>query len=340
MTTLVTGASGFLGSHVSRQLVARGDTVRVLLRPSSHNRAISDLSLEYVTGDLRDPASLERAMKGVKRVFHVAADYRLWAKRSKDIYESNVGGTKNLLAAAEKAGVEQFIYTSTVATIAVDRPQPPNEATEARLDEMVGHYKRSKWLAEQEVRKAAKNGAPVIIAMPTTPVGPWDWKPTPTGKIILDFLNGKMPGYVDTGLNFVGVEECAAGHILIAEKGMIGERYLLGSENLTLKAVLDILAQITGLPAPTLKIPHRVALGVAYAETAFSRLIGREPQIPVEGVKIAQHMMFVDCKRAQRELGFQPGSATAAFERAVRWYEANGYIAPRRAKKILHATAA
>src|SRR6202162_3471742 len=340
MTTLVTGASGFLGSHVARQLVARGDTVRVLLRPSSHNRAISDLSLEYVTGDLRDPASLERAMKGVKRVFHVAADYRLWAKRSKDIYESNVGGTKNLLAAAEKAGVEQFIYTSTVATIAVDRPQPPNESTESRLDEMVGHYKRSKWLAEQEVRKAAKAGFPAIVAMPTTPVGPWDWKPTPTGKIILDFLNGKMPGYVDTGLNFVGVEECAAGHILIAEKGMIGERYLLGSENLTLKAVLDILAQITGLPAPTLKIPHRVALGVAYAETAFSRLTAGEPQIPVEGVRIAQHMMFVDCKRAQRELGFPLGSASAAFERAVRWYEANGYIAPRRAKKILHATAA
>src|SRR5712675_386477 len=337
MTTLVTGASGFLGSHLTRQLVARGDDVRVLLRASSHNRAISDLSLEYVTGDLRDPSSLDRALKGVKRVFHVAADYRLWAKRSREIYESNVGGTKNLLEAAKLAGVEQLIYTSTVATIAVDRPQHPNEFTDAKLEEMVGHYKRSKWMAEKEALGAVKSGLPVIVAMPTTPVGPWDWKPTPTGKIILDFLNGKMPGYVDTGLNFVGVEECAAGHILIAEKGMIGERYLLGSENLTLKAVLDILAQITGLPAPTLKIPHRLALGVAYAETAFSRLVGREPQIPVEGVKIAQHMMFVDCKRAQRELGFQPGSATAAFERAVRWYEANDYIAPRRAKKILHA---
>src|SRR6202162_132397 len=277
MTTLVTGASGFLGSHVARQLVARGDTVRVLLRPSSHNRAISDLSLEYVTGDLRDPASLERAMKGVKRVFHVAADYRLWAKRSKDIYESNVGGTKNLLAAAEKAGVEQFIYTSTVATIAVDRPQPPNEATEARLDEMVGHYKRSKWLAEQEVRNAAKNGAPVIIAMPTTPVGPVGWETTPTGKIIVDFLNGKMPGYVDTGLNFVGVEECAAGHLLVSEKGKSGERYLLGSENLTLKQLLDTLSRITGLPSPSLKISHNVALGAAYASTIFSRLLGKEP---------------------------------------------------------------
>src|SRR6202162_2339901 len=261
MTTLLTGAAGFLGSHVARQLVARGDEVRVLLRASSTNRAIADLSLEYVTGDLRDPASLDRAMKGIKRVFHVAADYRLWAKRKQDIYDSNVGGTKNLLDAAKRAGVEQLIYTSTVATIAVDRPQHPNEFTDAKLEEMNVHYRRWRWMAEQAVLQAATNGLPAIVAMPTTPVGTWDWKPTPTGKIILDFLNGKMPGYVETGLNFVGVEECAAGHILIAEKGMIGERYLLGSENLTLKAVLDILAQITGLPAPTLKIPHRVRLG-------------------------------------------------------------------------------
>jgi dihydroflavonol-4-reductase len=337
---LVTGAAGFLGSHVTRQLVARGADVRVLLRPSSNNRAIADLPLEYVTGDLRDAASLERALAGVGRVFHVAADYRLWSKRSQDIYDSNVGGTKNLLEAAKRAGVEQFIYTSTVATIAVDRAEPPNEFTDARLEEMVGHYKRSKWLAEREVLDAARKGFPAIVAMPTTPVGPWDWKPTPTGKIILDFLNGKMPGYVETGLNFVGVEECAAGHILVGEKGMVGERYLLGSENLTLKAVFDILAQITGLPAPTWKISHRMALGVAYAETAFSRLIGREPQIPIEGVKIAQHAMFVDCSRAPRDLGFQPGSAVAAFERAVRWYQANGYIVPRRAQKIARAAAA
>ena len=228
MPTLVTGAAGFLGSHVARQLVARGESVRVLLRPSSQNRAIADLPLEYVTGDLRDTESLDRALKGVDRVFHVAADYRLWAKDSKDIYDSNVGGTKNILGAAKRAGVKQFIYTSTVATIAVDRPAPPNEKTDAKLDEMIGHYKRSKWMAEREAVSAAKEGLPVIIAMPTTPVGPWDWKPTPTGKIILDFLNGRMPGYVDTGLNFVGVEECAAGHLLVAEKGKVGERYLLG----------------------------------------------------------------------------------------------------------------
>jgi dihydroflavonol-4-reductase len=338
-------------------LVARGDNVRVLLRVSSHNRAIADLPLEYVTGDLRDAASLDRAMNGVQRVFHVAADYRLWAKRSQDIYDSNVGGTKNLLEAAKRSGVEQLIYTSTVATIAVDRrvngkaevTEPaqqagntplPSEATEAKLDEMIGHYKRSKWMAEQEVREAAVAGFPAIIAMPTTPVGPWDWKPTPTGKIILDFLNGKMPGYVETGLNFVGVEECASGHLLVAEKGKVGERYLLGAENLTLKSLLDTLAEITGLPAPKMKIPHGVALGVAYANTAFSRMIGREPGIPVEGVKIAQHLMFVDASRAPRELGFKGGSVRAALERAVRWYEANGYVSKGRAKRMARAAAA
>ena len=339
MTTLVTGAAGFLGSHVTRQLVARGEEVRVLIRASSSNRAISDLPLEYVTGDLRDARSLERAMKGVQRVFHVAADYRLWAKRSQDIYDSNVGGTKNLLAAAKAAGVAQLIYTSTVATIAVDRPELPNEFTDSKLEEMIGHYKRSKWMAEQEALKAAKEGLPVVVAMPTTPVGPWDWKPTPTGKIILDFLNGKMPGYVETGLNFVGVEECAAGHLLVAERGKVGERYLLGAENLTLKEMLDTLAKITGLPAPGMKIPHGVALGVAYVESTLSRLVGREPQIPVEGVKIAQHKMFVDCSRAQKELGFQPGSVAAALERAVRWYQMNGYVKRRRVKKMKLAAA-
>jgi len=340
MTTLVTGAAGFLGSHVARQLVARGEEVRVLMRASSTNRAIADLSLEYVTGDLRDPASLDRAMKGVKRVFHVAADYRLWARRSQDIYDSNVGGTKNLLEAARRAAVDQLIYTSTVATIAVDRPQRPNEFTDAKLEEMVGHYKRSKWMAEKEALAAAKSGLPVVVAMPTTPVGPWDWKPTPTGKIILDFLNGKMPGYVETGLNFVGVEECAAGHLLVSEKGKVGERYLLGGENLTLKQMLDVLAKITGLRAPSLKIPHGLALGVAYASTVFSRLVGREPGIPIEGVKIARHNMFVDCSRAQRELGFKAGPVAAALERAVHWYAANGYIAKGRAKRIIRAAAA
>jgi dihydroflavonol-4-reductase len=203
---------------------------------------------------------------------------------------------------------------------------------------MIGHYKRSKWMAEQEVLREAKAGAPIIVAMPTTPVGAWDWKPTPTGKIVLDFLNGKMPGYVDTGLNFIGVEDCAAGHLLVAEKGKPGERYLLGAENLTLKGLLDLLAEITGLRAPTMKIPHGVALGVAYLESAFSRLLGREPQIPVEGVKIAQHRMFVDTSRAQRELGFKPGSVRSALKSAAEWYVANGYVKAARAKRMKFET--
>jgi dihydroflavonol-4-reductase len=340
MTTLVTGAAGFLGSHITRLLVQRGDNVRVLLRPSSSNRAICDLPLEYVTGDLRDKDSLERALQGVEKVFHVAADYRLWARRSSDIYQSNVDGTKNILEAARRARVRQFIYTSTVATIAVDRPELPNEATDARLEEMVGHYKRSKWMAEREALEAARTGLPLIVVMPTTPVGPGDWKPTPTGKIILDFLNGKMPGYVDTGLNFVGVEDCAAGHLLVAEKGQVGQRYLLGGENLTLKQLLDTLEKLTGLPAPKRQFSHRLALFAAYADTAVSRLLWREPNIPIEGVKIAQHKMFVDCSRAPRELGFAAGPVISALDRAVRWYEANGYLKKNRVKMMRQAQAA
>jgi dihydroflavonol-4-reductase len=205
---------------------------------------------------------------------------------------------------------------------------------------MVGHYKRSKWMAEQEARRAAHEGVPVVIAMPTTPVGPGDWKPTPTGKIIVDFLNGRMPGYVQTGLNFVAVEDAAAGHLLVAEEGKVGQRYLLGAENLTLKQVLDTLAKITGRPAPKRKIPHAVALIAAYADTAISRLRGLEPQIPVEGVKIARHMMFVDSSKAQRELGFAPGTVEAALERAVRWYQENGYIGARHAARLAPVRAA
>lgn len=340
MTVLVTGATGFLGSHVARQLVARGESVRVLARTSSNRAALEGLGAEVAEGDLRDAASLDRAVAGAQKVFHVAADYRLWAKNTDEIYESNVGGTKNLLAAAKKAGVERFVYTSTVATVAVDRPELPSEATESKLEEMVGHYKRSKWMAEREVMDAAKNGLPAVIAMPTTPVGPGDWKPTPTGKIILDFLTGKMPGYVNTGLNFVGVEDAAAGHLLVAEKGEIGQRYLIGAENLTLKQLLDELGRIAGKSSPRLRIPHSVALMAAYADTAISKLRGKEPQIPIEGVKIAQHMMFVDCSRAKKDLGFEPGPVAGALERAVRWYETHGYCKPQGARQAAATAAA
>jgi dihydroflavonol-4-reductase len=327
MKTLVTGATGFLGSHVAKQLVAAGENVCVLVRPSSDTRALEGLSAERCAGDLRDPSSLARALDGVTKVFHVAADYRLWARNPREIYESNVTGTRNLLEAARKAGVSRFIYTSTVATIAVPRGDTlPNETTRASLDEMIGHYKCSKFEAEQLALKAAEAGLPVVIVNPTTPVGPGDWKPTPTGKIIVDFLSGKMPGYVDTGLNFVPVEDCAAGHLLAAERGTLGERYILGGRNLTLKEILDMLAIVGKRSAPRMKIPHVVAYAAACVDTGISRLLGREPQIPIEGVRMSRHKMFVDASKAARELGFVSGSIDAALERAVRWYEANGYV--------------
>jgi dihydroflavonol-4-reductase len=342
MTTLVTGASGFVGSHVTRQLVTAGQSVRVLVRPRSNLEALAGLHVESFEGDLRDAKSLERAMHGVRRVFHVAADYRLWTPRPEEIYENNVEGTRKLLTAAQHAGVERIVYTSTVATIAVPRHgAPPNEDTRATLGEMIGHYKRSKFLAEQVAVEAAADGVPVVIVNPTAPVGPWDWKPTPTGRIILDFLKGKMPAYVDTGLNVAAVEDIAAGHLLAAEKGRVGERYILGARNMTLKQILDALSAITGRPAPRVRLPHAVALAAGYADQLFSRLAGREPQIPVEGVKMSRHRMFVESDKASRELGYKPTSVEAALERAVRWYEQHGYLAAGAGNKsVAHAAAA
>lgn len=333
MTTLVTGASGFLGSHVARLLAERGERVRVLLRPTSQTRLLEGLAVERVSGDLRDPSSLGNALAGVNTVYHVAADYRLWARDPREIYESNIQGTRNLLDAARRAEVGKFVYTSTVGTIAVSRDGAlPDEGTITSVEEMIGDYKRSKWLAELEARQAAAAGLPVVIVNPTTPVGPGDAKPTPTGRIIVDFLNGRMPAYVDTGLNFVPVEDAATGHLLAAERGRIGERYILGGQNLTLKQALQILSQVSGRPAPRMRVPHVLALGAAYADAALSRLVGREPHIPLEGVRMARHSMFVSTEKARTELGFSAGPIAAAFERAVRWYEASGYVrAARRA---------
>ena len=343
MTTLVTGATGFVGSHVARQLVEAGHPVRILLRRQSNTRLLDGLAAERVEGDLRDAASIDRAMRGVRRVFHVAADYRLWTRNSDEIYRSNVEGTRTLFDCARRAGVERIVYTSTVATIAVPShgASLPNEETRATIDQMIGHYKRSKFLAEQEAVKAAADGAPIVIVNPTAPVGPGDWKPTPTGRIIVDFLNGKMPAYVDTGLNIVAVEDVARGHLLAGERGRVGERYILGARNMTLKQILDALAKIAGRPAPRLRMPHAVALAAGYADEWFSRLTGREPQIPVEGVKMSRHRMFVASDKAGRELGYKPSSVEEAFERAVRWYEANGYIRGRATgKTVTHAAAA
>ena len=343
MTTLVTGATGFLGSHVARQLVSAGQSVRVLVRPNSNLAALAGLNVEYFEGDLRDRNSLERAVRGVRRVFHVAADYRLWAPLPEEIYQNNVEGTRKLLdaVAALNSSVERVVYTSTVATIAVPRHGAlPNENTHATCDEMIGHYKRSKFLAEQVAVEAAAAGVPVVIVNPTAPVGPWDWKPTPTGRIILDFLKGKMPAYVDTGLNVAPVEDIAAGHLLAAEKGRVGERYILGGRNMTLKQILDALSAITGRPAPRVRLPHAVALAAGYADQLFSRLVGRQPQIPVEGVKMSRHRMFVESDKAARELGYNPGSVEAALERAVRWYEQHGYWAAGAGNKSVARAAA
>jgi len=342
MTTLVTGATGFVGSHVARQIVSTGQKVRILVRGTSNLDMLEGLAAERVEGDLRDAASLERAMEGVRRVFHVAADYRLWARNPEEIYESNVGGTRRLLEAAARAGVERIVYTSTVATIAVPRDGAlPNEETRAVLGEMIGHYKRSKFLAEQEAIVAAAKGVPVVIVNPTAPVGPGDWKPTPTGRIIVDFLKGKMPAYVDTGLNLAAVEDVAEGHLLAAEKGRIGERYILGGRNMTLKQILDALASITGRPAPRVRLPHAVALAAGYADEWISRLVGREPHVPVEGVKMSRHRMFIESDKAERELGYKASPINAALERAVRWYEEQGYVRGREGRKpVAHAAAA
>ena len=339
MTTLVTGATGFIGWHVARLLTRRVNRVRVLVRPQSQLRSIEALNVDRVYGDLRDPSSLIKALQGVRQVFHAAADYRLWAKNPDEIYESNVLGTRHLLEASRQAGVERFVYTSSVATIIGASPcrarasravpageRLPDERTQARLDQMIGHYKRSKFMAEQEVMQAAANGFPAVVVNPTTPVGPGDWKPTPTGRIIVDFLNGRMPAYVDTGFNVVPVEDVAEGHWLAARHGSVGERYILGERNMTLKEFLDVAAGVIGRPAPGMRVPYAVALAAGYAENLLSSAIGREPRIPLEGVRMARHKMFVDCSRATRELGFNPSGAVGAIGRSVRWYIDNGYV--------------
>jgi dihydroflavonol-4-reductase len=327
MITLVTGATGFVGSHVVRQLLAKGDTVRVLVRPASSMRALESLDVQVAQGDVRDASAVRQAARGVKRIYHVAADYRLWAKDPLEIYETNVRGTRNVLDAIH-AGMDRVVYTSTVATIAVRRDQLPDETTEASLDEMIGHYKRSKLMAEHLVLDAAARGLPVVIVNPTTPVGPGDWRPTPTGQVIVDFLRRRLPAYVQTGLNVVPVEDVARGHLLAAEHGRIGERYLLGGRNMTLHDILDTLSVYSGERSPRICLPWRVAMVIGYIDQIVARLFGREPRIPLDGVRMSRHAMWADCTKAERELGFRPGSAEAALGRAVRWYTQQGYAVP------------
>lgn len=324
---LVTGAAGFVGSHVVFKLLERGEPVRVMVRRQSSLRNLEGLSLDIVYGDLTDPDSVRAAVSGCRRVFHVAADYRLWSRDPSELYRNNVQGTRHVLEAARAARVERVVYTSTVGTLAVSgQGNPTTEEGPVRLTDMIGHYKRSKFLAEAETVAALKQGLSVVIVNPSTPVGSHDVKPTPTGQMILDFLNGRMPAYVDTGLNLVDVEDVAEGHLLAMEKGRVGQRYILGHRNLTLREILQILARISGRPAPRVRLPISLALGAATVSTALSFMTGRPPRVPLEAVRMSRKKMFFDSSKAIRELGLPQRSVEEALEKAVRWFRDNGYI--------------
>jgi len=331
MTVLVTGGTGFVGSHLVRVLLERGEEVRCLTRRASRLDNLKDLSVEFVTGDLRDLDSLGKAVKGCNVVYHCAADYRLWCKDPADMYAANVKGSNNVMQASFDEGVERVVYTSTVGCLGLNHNgTPANEDTPVTVQDMIGHYKRSKFLAEEIVRDWGKKGLPVVIVNPSTPVGELDIKPTPTGKIIVDFLRGKMFGYVDTGMNLIDVRDCAEGHVLAAEKGRVGERYILGGRNLTLKEMFDALASVTEIASPKMKVPHWVAETYARLENFWSIDVARrEPDVPLESVKMSRHKMWFDASKAVRELGLRRSSIEGALERAVRWFEANGYIKSR-----------
>jgi len=320
--TLVTGASGFIGWHIARLLGERGHKVRALVRPSSKLR---ELEAEPVTGDLRDAASLDRAVAGCGLVFHVAADYRLWARNPGELYESNVEGTRYVLEAARKDGVERVVYTSTVGCIGVPKDGLGDETVPVTLEEMSGAYKRSKFLAERVALDFAASGFPVVVVNPTAPVGDHDVKPTPTGRIVLDFLKGALPAFIDTGLNLVDVRDTAEAHLLAAERGRPGERYIVGSENLTLAGILEKLARLTGREAPRVKLPYAMAYAAGLVTTGWARITGRPPLAPLDAVRMAKKKMFVSIEKARRELGFSPGPVDAALGRAVEWFQANGY---------------
>jgi dihydroflavonol-4-reductase len=319
----LTGATGFLGSHVARALVAYGADLRMLTRQTSPTGNIQDLPGECVVGDLRDISSYKTALQGCDAVFHVAADYRLWARDPQQMYASNVEGTRALLDAARAAGVKRVVYTSSVATMGFTKTGvEADERSPVSLNDMIGPYKRSKFMAEQIALKSPIT----VVVNPTTPIGEYDIKPTPTGRIVLDFLKRKFPAYVDTGLNLVDASACAHGHVLALEKAKPGERYILGGENLTLKQILDKLSLISGIPAPTVKVPHLVAMMAAVGDTLFTGYIrGREPRATIDAVRMGRKKMFVSSAKAQRELGFQVVPVDSALRRAVQWFRTNGY---------------
>src|SRR5579863_4202509 len=332
MRAFVTGATGFLGSHVARALADQGAELRLLVRPTSSLKNLQGLKAETAIGDLRDPGSLEKAMSGCDTVFHVAADYRLWVRDAAEMYRSNVEGTRAILEAARKNGVRRVVYTSSVATVGFTgngHPlgQPADEDSPVSLADMIGHYKRSKFMAEQVALEAGRSGMHVVTVNPTTPVGEQDVKPTPTGRIVLDFLKRKFPAYVDTGLNLVDVRECARGHVAALEKGRSGERYILGGEDLTLKQILDKLGRITGLSSPTVKLPYFFAFAAAAIdETITGRILHREPRATIDAVRMGRKKMFASSAKAERDLGWKMVAVKPALTRAVDWFRANGYV--------------
>jgi dihydroflavonol-4-reductase len=328
LKTFLTGATGFLGSHVARVLADQGADLRLLVRPTSNLKNLAGLKAETATGDLRDAASLEKAMSGCDTVFHVAADYRLWVRDPNEMYRSNVDGTRAILEAARKNGVRRVVYTSSVATIGFTGDgRLADEESPVSLKDMIGHYKRSKFMAEQIALEAGRGGMQVVTVNPTTPVGEQDVKPTPTGRIVLDFLKRKFPAYVETGLNLVDVRECASGHVAAMEKGKSGERYILGGENLTLKQILDKLGAITGLPSPKIKLPYFFAFLTGVIDEAVTGgVLKREPRATVDTVRMGKKKMFASSAKSERELGWKIVPVDDALLRAVEWFRANGYV--------------
>ena len=319
-----------MGSHVARALAAQGAELRLLVRSTSKMDNITDLRAEVAVGDLREPESLKKAMSGCEFVFHVAADYRLWVRDPQEMYRANVEGTRAILQAAHASGVRRVIYTSSVATMGFTRDgHIAAEDSPVSIKDMVGHYKRSKFMAEEIALDAGRKGANVVVVNPTTPIGEYDIKPTPTGRIIVDFLKRKFPAYVDTGLNLADVKEVARGHLLAMEKARPGERYILGGENLTLKQILDKLATLTGLPSPKVKVPHAVAMGFAVFDQFFTGIVmGREPRATIDAVKMGRKKMFASSAKAERELGYKALPVEDALRRAVEWFQAHGYVEP------------
>ncbi|MGF1630793.1 MAG: hopanoid-associated sugar epimerase [Kiloniellaceae bacterium] len=329
MSVLVTGGTGFVGSAVVRALIARGERPRCLVRRASDRRNLAGLDVELVEGDLTDGASLEAAVSGCHGLFHVAADYRIWVRQPQAMNNTNVAGTRRLMEAALHQGVERIVYTSSVAVLGKSRDgTPADEATAVRLGDMIGVYKRSKFLAEEEVRRLQREaGLPVVIVNPSTPIGPRDVKPTPTGRVVLEAAAGRIPAFVETGLNVVHVDDVAAGHLLAFEKGVVGQRYVLGGENLGLAMILGQVAQLRGRRPPRLRLPRRPLYPLAYAAQGWVRMTGgREPLLTVDGLKMAAKPMYFSYDKAARDLGYRPGPAAAAIHDAVRWFEREGYL--------------